>query len=455
MHKLVCLFLLPLLFISCDANQASYLQKHLKSRRSQKFSTLNYWSKINAESDYVPAFVEPQDGLMEADKITKLPGQPDDVDFNQYAGYVSVGPAAGRALFYYFVESPNNSFAKPLVLWLNGGPGCSSFGYGAMNELGPFRVSSDGKTLFRNYDAWNNAGVGFSYSNTTTDYLRTGDISTANDAYTFLINWLERFPHYKNRDFYITGESYAGHYVPQLAHTILLGNNHTNQTVINIKGIAIGNAYIDDKTMTAGTIDYLWTHALNSDETHRDLFKFCYFSNMTTYDQCLNSIEKSSEEIGEIDNYNIYAPICRDPTLKNGSAGSDNFFDPCSAVYIKHYLNTAEVQSALHVNPTNWSGCSSFEWTDSPNTVLPTIKNLMGSGLRVWLYSGDIDSVVPVTATRYAINSLKLRVKTPWRPWYFENEVGGYVVGYKGLDFVTVRGAGHLVPNNQPRGLLP
>lgn len=32
----------------------------------------------------------------------------------------------------------------------------------------------------------------------------------AEDAYSFLLNWLERFPQYKDRDFYISGESYAG-----------------------------------------------------------------------------------------------------------------------------------------------------------------------------------------------------------------------------------------------------
>ncbi|MBA0639818.1 hypothetical protein Goklo_022825 [Gossypium klotzschianum] len=117
-----------------------------------------------------------------------------------------------------------------------------------MTELGPFRVNNDGETLFRNNFAWNNvanviflespAGVGFSYSNTSSDYQHTGDKSTARDAYTFLINWLERFPQYKTRDFYITGESYAGHYVPQLAYTIFLNNKKANQTLINLKGIA-------------------------------------------------------------------------------------------------------------------------------------------------------------------------------------------------------------------------
>jgi len=86
------------------------------------------------------------------------------------------------------------------------------------------------------------AGVGFSYSNTSSDYTNTGDKSTAMDSYTFLINWLHRFPHYKSRDLFITGESYAGHYVPQLAHTILTNNKLTNHTVINLKGIAVSES---------------------------------------------------------------------------------------------------------------------------------------------------------------------------------------------------------------------
>lgn len=86
------------------------------------------------------------------------------------------------------------------------------------------------------------AGVGFSYSNTSSDYVNVGDKKTAEDSYTFLINWLERFPQYKTRDFFITGESYSGHYVPQLAYTILSNNNKTNQTVINLKGIAVSSS---------------------------------------------------------------------------------------------------------------------------------------------------------------------------------------------------------------------
>jgi serine carboxypeptidase-like clade 2 len=62
-----------------------------------------------------------QSALKAPDKITALPGQPAGVDFDQYGGYVTVDERNGRALFYYFVEAPQDASTKPLLLWLNGG----------------------------------------------------------------------------------------------------------------------------------------------------------------------------------------------------------------------------------------------------------------------------------------------------------------------------------------------
>lgn len=89
------------------------------------------------------------------DKILSLPGQPPNLNFSQFSGYVTVSSAAGRALFYWLTEAPKPSDTKPLVLWLNGGPGCSSIAYGASEEVGPFRVNPDGKSLRLNPYAWN------------------------------------------------------------------------------------------------------------------------------------------------------------------------------------------------------------------------------------------------------------------------------------------------------------
>ncbi|CAL8102231.1 unnamed protein product [Prunus armeniaca] len=429
---LLSCYQLALLSISCNANhQINNLNKLIKSRKSGTNPPHDRKSWVGLDDvvdSFSPVYVGPQHGLKEADKIEALPGQPaEGVNFDQYAGYVTVDPKAGRALFYYFVESPHNSSTKPLVLWLNGGPGCSSLGYGAMEELGPFRVSSDNRTLYRNDYAWNKvanviflespAGVGFSYSNTSSDYESLGDKQTAKDSYTFLVNWLERFPQYKTRDFFIAGESYAGHYVPELAHTILSQNKITNQTkIINLKGIAIGNPWVDDHDGDMGQIH-----------------KHCAdFASDKPSDTCLKYQLRSDRECGEynVDIYNIYAPLCRISESKSVSTGSVHHFDPCSSNYVEAYLNLVQVQSALHVKATNWSACGNIGWTDSPVSVLPTIKQLTASGISFWIY------------------------RTSWRPWYSNDEVGGYVIGYKGLTFATVRGAGHMVPSYQPQRAL-
>ncbi|KAL2507381.1 Serine carboxypeptidase-like 40 [Forsythia ovata] len=151
--------------------------------------------------------------------------------------------------------------------------------------------------------------------------------------------------------------------------------------------------------------------------------------------------------MGNIEINNIYAPVCLNKTIRNGSSGSVNYFDPCSDTYVEYYLNNADVQSALHTKPTIWTGCRTYNWTDSPDTSFAINKENV-------FCSGDIDANVPVTSSRYSISSLKLPIQTAWRPWYLDNEVGGYVVEYKGLTFVTVRGAGHLVPSYQPQRAL-
>ncbi|KAJ0024766.1 hypothetical protein Pint_08842 [Pistacia integerrima] len=342
---------------------------------------------------------------------------------------VTVDHEAGRALFYYFVEAPLNCSSKPLVLWLNGGPGCSSFGAGALMELGPFRVNKDGKTLYRNEYAWNKdaniiflespAGVGFSYSNSTSDYKLSGDYRTAQDSYAFLVNWLERFPEYKTREFFIAGESYAGHYIPQLAHAILQNNKNTNQTIINLKGVAMGNAYIDFETTIKGAVDFYWTHALMPDEIYHGLTSSCDFTSLNTSDKvCVKLINEATDAAGNIYSYDIYAPLCNS-SLKFHSVSA---FDPCSESYIKRYLNIPQVQRALHANVTDlphpWESCRH--------------SSIHINNLNIANHSGANGK----------------------RNSYMDVQVGGYAIGFQNLTFVTVRGAGHFVPSYQPARAL-
>ncbi|CAM6105507.1 unnamed protein product [Calypogeia fissa] len=228
-----------------------------------------------------------ESGKFESHRISSLPGAPE-VGFEQYSGYVTIDEKAERALFYWFFEADvKDPQSAPLTLWLNGGPGCSSVGGGALSELGPFYPSKDGKSLIKNPYSWNQvsnvlflespAGVGFSYSNTSSDY-RTGDAKTAADSVEFILKFLELYPVYAKSPFYISGESYAGHYVPQLAAALLEKNKELGESAVNFKGIAVGNAWTDSSIDNYGAIFFWWSHALISDKTYKGIIETCNFN---------------------------------------------------------------------------------------------------------------------------------------------------------------------------------
>jgi serine carboxypeptidase-like clade 2 len=415
----------------------------------------------------------------ELDRITALPGQPP-VTFSQFSGYITVNEQHGRALFYWLTEATSHPQNKPLVLWLNGGPGCSSVAYGASEEIGPFRINRTGLSLYLNKYSWNKeanilflespAGVGFSYTNTSSDLKDSGDKRTAQDALVFLIRWMSRFPQYKNREFYIAGESYAGHYVPQLAKKIVEYNKAHLQPIFNLKGFIVGNAATDNYHDNIGTVTFWWTHSMISDGSYQSILKNCNFNEVQTSEQCDDALNYAmNNEFGDIDQYSIYTPSCialRNKTtrpltlrLKNSLLRRHALgYDPCTENYAEKYYNQPEVQKAMHANvtgiPYKWTACSDVlikYWNDSETSLLPTYKKLIAAGLRIWVFSGDTDSVVPVTATRFSLNHLNLTVQTRWYPWYAGNQVGGWTEVYNGLTFATVRGAGHEVPLFQPK----
>ncbi|XP_071707329.1 serine carboxypeptidase-like 31 [Rutidosis leptorrhynchoides] len=416
------------------------------------------------------------------DLVTNLPGQPN-VDFNHYAGYVTVNENNGRALFYWFYEAWTLPDEKPLVLWLNGGPGCSSVGYGATQEIGPFIVGADGNNLQLNPYSWNReanmlflespVGVGFSYSNTTSDYDKLGDDFTANDTYAFLHNWFLKFPLYRTRTFYIAGESYAGKYVPELAG-LINERNKDPSLFINLKGILLGNPEISEAEDWKGLVDYAWSHAVVSDETHKTIRESCDFNSHNPWGNivCNDAVGEVLRQYKEIDIYSLYTSVC----IAN-SASSDNKalrvmlknstskmmprilggYDPCLDDYAKGYYNKREVQKALHVNDgrqlKNWTICNMdiFDgWKQWKDSVLPIYKQLIDAKLRIWIYSGDTDGRVPVLSTRYSLSSLGLPITKAWRPWYNQKQVGGWLQEYEGLTFATFRGAGHAVPIFKP-----
>jgi carboxypeptidase C (cathepsin A) len=173
----------------------------------------------------------------DADKMTTLPGYAGDLKSTHYSGYIPTGSLSGVAgqLHYWFIESEGNPSEDPVVLWLNGGPGSSSL-IGLLTENGQIATNDQSLTepidgvpqVFYNPYTWSTKanmiylespkGVGFSYcedAKSSAECVNT-DESTAQDAYEFLVNFFNEFPEYKANKFYITGESYAGIYIPMM-----------------------------------------------------------------------------------------------------------------------------------------------------------------------------------------------------------------------------------------------
>ncbi|KAI4300906.1 hypothetical protein L6164_034233 [Bauhinia variegata] len=415
--------------------------------------------------------------LSEADKIVSLPGQPQ-INFQHYAGYITVDEHQQRALFYYFAQTEVDPASKPLVLWLNGGPGCSSLGAGAFCEHGPFKPSKN--SLVKNDYSWNKeanmlylespAGVGFSYSANRSFYVFVDDQMTARDNLVFLQRWFTKFPEYQNNDFFITGESYGGHYVPQLAQLIV-----QTKAKFNLKGIAIGNPLLEFNTDFNSRAEFYWSHGLISDSTYEAFTKVCNFSQIRRQYQnggltpiCAQVNKLVSGEVSKfVDTYDVTLDVClASVDQQAGVLNQLQEIDVCVEDETFEYLNKKEVQEALHaklVGITRWTVCSDVLRYNMQNLETPTVPvlgALVKSGIRVLVYSGDQDSVIPLTGTRTLVNGLAkeldLSTTVPYRAWFEGRQVAGWTQVYGDiLSFATIRGAAHEAPFTQPeRSLL-
>ena len=151
-----------------------------------------------------------------------------------------------KHLFFWWFESRNDPVKDDVIMWLNGGPGCSSM-TGLLMELGPCRINNHGNGTVNNPHSWTNnasiffldqpVGVGFSYGDKTVGTTR----DASHDVYAFMKIWEEAFPKYKGNSFHIAGESYGGHYVPVFAKEI------AQKGGFNLKSVMIGNGYFSER----------------------------------------------------------------------------------------------------------------------------------------------------------------------------------------------------------------
>ena len=428
------------------------------------------------------------------DKVTSLPDY--SYEGELYSGYLNVSEIKK---FHYMFNIAPDSENKPLVLWLNGGPGCSSLD-GWANEHGPMTLDDEGHFKLNNY-SWHNeanmiylespGNVGFSYINSTAkEDLYVDDNTTAKDNLQALLSFFEKFPEMKDKDFYISGESYGGIYVPILAYEIIEYNKDLEETEkIKLKGILVGNGVVDWKyDVNLARMDFLFTHHLTSYEHRLDYVKYC-LTNKTYDEGKCNETYNSADEV--LDGVNLYDYLreCKIPkNLKGEISSKSKYYQyapwafkrqkttneellnlnedeeegqsvPCfDDTNVENYFSRPDVQSALHVvNLTRWRVCSDdifSNYSILDEGSIWTFKTLMKEGLRILIYSGDSDAVVPYNGNQLWIRDLKLATIEPWRSWRVDNEpdnIAGYVVKYNGLTFCTIKGTGHMAPMWKPK----
>ncbi|KAK8655320.1 hypothetical protein V6N13_107902 [Hibiscus sabdariffa] len=445
------------------------------------------------------------------DRISGLPGQPQ-VGFQQYSGYVTVDEKKQRALFYYFAEAEADPASKPLVLWLNGGPGCSSLGVGAFSENGPFRPR--GEVLVKNEYSWTREanmlylespiGVGFSFSADDSSYEDVNDKTTVmqHSLLTVLVLFLlfflsllsDKSTSFKLSLFVIVARDNLceirlssalilkpGHYIPQLAELITRFNKQ--EKLFNLKGIALGNPVLEFATDFNSRAEFFWSHGLISDSTYKLFTTSCNYSRYVgeyyrgnVSPICSRVMSQVSTETSRfVDKYDVTLDVCipsvfsqskiLTPQVSLPKQQVGETIDVCVEDETVNYLNRQDVQKALHarlVGVRKWAVCSNvldYELLDIEIPTITIVGKLVKAGIPVMVYSGDQDSVIPLTGSRTLVNQLAkelgLRTTVAYRVWFAGQQVGGWTQVYGNiLSFATIRGASHEAPFSQPERSL-
>ncbi|KAJ3076756.1 hypothetical protein HDU98_000636 [Podochytrium sp. JEL0797] len=403
-----------------------------------------------------------------------------DKSVKQSAGYLDVD---GKHFFFWFFESRSKPSTDPLILWLNGGPGCSSL-TGLFMELGPCTVTEGGHDTPLNANSWNsNANiifldqpttVGFSYSdNPNQDVSNTDD--AAQDVYGFLQLFLKAHPKFAASEFHVTGESYAGHYVPAIANAILIGNtdaaapdSNEDLAVINLTSVAIGNGLTDPAVQYEYYSEYAcgnpYGPVFSQQEcdtiaskygTCRSLIDSCYryqsqFTCVPSAIYCNSQMISPFQKTG-LNIYDVREKCDPSNPLCYSILGD-----------IESYLNRADVQEALGTD-VEYKGCNmevnqrfmmAGDWMRPYVNLVPDI---LDQGVSVLIYAGDADFICNYMGNRAWTLELEWSGSegfnaAPEREWVsgVTGEKAGMFRTFEGLTYLQVYNAGHMVPYDQP-----
>ncbi|RPD66874.1 alpha/beta-hydrolase [Lentinus tigrinus ALCF2SS1-7] len=396
-----------------------------------------------------------------------------------YGGHLSSDPDAGVAsptdvtahLYFFMVKARRTADKERIIFWLNGGPGCSSFD-GLMMEIGPWRIDENGG-LQTKVGGWEEyatvvfvdqpAGTGFSYA-PSNKYDHELPEASAHFV-EFLKNFYHVFPEYQDVDAYITGESFAGQYIPYFADAVLNSN-----LKIPLKGAAIGNGWTDARRQYPSYLDYALKHGIleEGSSTHK--------AAKEVTDRCM-------DELKHIDGEPVHVDICENVmmTVISGKANKKAGVEMCLNIYdvrledtspqcgmnwppdldaVYKYLARRDVVSAIHADqvPGKWVECKSrvhSEFTtrssNSSITVLPRVLEK----IPVMLFVGDQDLICNYVGIESMIQAMTWNGETglgkvQTQSWTVGGNPAGTWVASRNLTYVKIFDASHMVGFDAP-----
>nr|XP_043632437.1 serine carboxypeptidase-like [Erigeron canadensis] len=391
-------------------------------------------------------------------------------DLAHHAGYFRLQHTIDARMFYFFFES-RKAKADPVVIWLTGGPGCSSE-LALFYENGPFKLTNNLSLAWNDY-GWDKVsnilyvdqptGTGFSYSSSDQD-LRHDESGVSNDLYNFLQAFFKAHPDYANNDFYITGESYAGHYIPAFAARVNKGNKNKEGIHINLKGFAIGNGLTNPGIQYQAYTDYALSNNVISKSDYNQInrklpacqqaIRQCGTAGTLTCQSAYNFCQQIFEDIVSVtDNINYY-----DIRLKCDGSLCYDFSN------VEKFLGQSSVKAALGVpSDIQYVSCSDMvyhgmlnDWMRNLELVIPP---LMEQNIEMLIYAGEYDLICNWLGNWRWVHAM------PWSgqkdfvaasngSFIVDGKEAGTLKNHGPLTFIKVHNAGHMVPMDQPRASL-
>lgn len=398
-----------------------------------------------------------------------------DPNVAQSAGYFKLG-TQNKNYFYWFFESRNDPSTDPVVLWMTGGPGCSSE-LALFAENGPCKVNASGDGTVNNPFSWNTkaslifidqpAGTGFSYGDHDHD-----EKGVSNDMYLFLAAFMRKYSKFQELPFFVFGESYAGHYVPATAHRIWRGNNENkgNPDVphINLQGMSVGNGLTDPEIQ----YKYYPEMAFNSTTAPARVSKLTYKLMQMATKPCAAMIKKCNDGTGSSACLAAYE-FCNEALVSPYTSSGYNVYDmriKCKVPglcydfsNVQKYLDRPDVLETLGVKGIRWQSCARDVTVgmlgDWMREYQDKLVDLLENNIRVLIYAGDVDFICNFLGNQAWVKALEWAGKDEFNKatpsaWKVDGKSAGLERKYGPLTFLQVFDAGHMVPMDQPKAAL-